>query len=115
MYFSPLRGSTMKMVSRFVSWTPGFTPSRKRRSVHRTVRHHVVRPRIEALEDRLTLTALPTGFTESTVVAGLSAPTAMEFAPDGRLFVLEQAGNVKLVHNDGTTWTALQLATDPSG
>jgi glucose/arabinose dehydrogenase len=64
------------------------------------------------LEDRLTLSTLPTGFFESTVVSGLSGPTAMDFAPDGRLFVLEQAGNVKLVHNDGTTWTALHLTTD---
>ena len=39
----------------------------------------------------------------------------MEFAPDGRLFVLEQGGNVKLVHNDGTTWTALHLNVDSSG
>ena len=33
---------------------------------------------------------------------GPGRPTAMEFAPDGRLFVLEQAGNVKLVRADGT-------------
>ena len=39
----------------------------------------------------------------------------MEFAPDGRLFVLEQAGNVKLVHDDGTTWTALHLNVDSQG
>ena len=67
------------------------------------------------MEDRLTLSTLPAGFTETTVVSGLSAPTAMEFAPDGRLFVLEQGGNVKLVHNDGTTWTALHLNTDSAG
>ena len=33
---------------------------------------------------------LPTGFTE-TQISGLSGPTAMEFAPDGRLFVCLQA------------------------
>ena len=64
------------------------------------------------MEVRLTPSTLPVGFTETTIVSGLSAPTAMEFAPDGRLFVLEQGGNVKLVHNDGTTWTALHLNTD---
>src|SRR5262249_55475337 len=58
------------------------------------------------------LSTLPSGFTESPVVWGLDAPTAMDFSPDGRLFVLEQGGNVKLVHNDTTTWTALQLSTD---
>ena len=31
----------------------------------------------------------------------------MTFVPDGRLFVLEQVGNVDLVRADGTIWTAL--------
>ena len=61
------------------------------------------------------MSTLPAGFTESAVVSGLNAPTAMDFSPDGRLFVLEQSGNVKLVHGDGTTWTALHLSTDSSG
>jgi glucose/arabinose dehydrogenase len=39
----------------------------------------------------------------------------MEFAPDRRLFVLEQAGNVELVRTDGTTWTALHLNVDSQG
>jgi glucose/arabinose dehydrogenase len=56
--------------------------------------------------------SLPSGFSISTLTTGLAAPTAMEFSPDGRLFVLEQGGNVKLVHNDGTTWTALHLNVD---
>src|SRR5262245_39122188 len=73
------------------------------------------RPRVEGLEGRVGLTALPPGFVETPVVSGLSAPTAMEFAPDGRLFALEQGGNVKLVHSDGTTWTALHLNVDSSG
>jgi hypothetical protein len=30
---------------------------------------------------------LPSGFTQSPVVGGLTGPTDMEFAPDGRLFV----------------------------
>ena len=72
-------------------------------------------PRFEALEGRCTPTTLPTGFTEAAVATGLSSPTAMEFAPDGRLFVLEQAGNVELVRPDGTTWTALHLNVDSQG
>src|SRR4029077_19988693 len=72
-------------------------------------------PCVEGLEVRVTPTTLPAGFTEAAVVTGLSNPTAMEFAPDGRLFVLEQGGDVKLVHSDGTTWTALQLNVDSSG
>src|SRR5262245_50234077 len=105
----------MKLASRLVSWRPGFTPSPTDRRRRRAVPGRGLRPRIEALEGRLTLSTLPAGFTETTVVSGLSAPTAMEFAPDGRLFVLEQGGNVKLVHNDGTTWTALHLNTDSFG
>src|SRR4051812_37412757 len=67
---------------------------------------------VERLESRLVPTTLPNGFAQSLVAGGLSRPTAMEFAPDGRLFVLEQAGNVRLVHGDGTTFTALHLTVD---
>ncbi len=73
------------------------------------------RPAVEELERRLTPTTLPPGFTDTLVASGLSNPTAMEFAPDGRLFVLEQAGNVKLVRSDGSTWTALHLSVDSAG
>jgi glucose/arabinose dehydrogenase len=72
-------------------------------------------PHFEAMEVRCTPTNLPTGFTEAAVATGLSRPTAMEFAPDGRLFVLEQAGNVELVRPDGTTSTALHLNVDSQG
>src|SRR3954447_1893147 len=70
---------------------------------------------VERLESRLVPPTLPNGFAQSLVAGGLSRPTAMEFAPDGRLFVLEQAGNVKLVHGDGTTFTALHLNVDAQG
>jgi glucose/arabinose dehydrogenase len=73
------------------------------------------RPALEQLEDRTTPVTLPAGFTDTLVASGLGGPTAMEFAPDGRLFVLEQGGNVKLVHSDGTTFTALHLNVDSAG
>ena len=41
------------------------------------------------------------GFTETTVAAGLAGPTAMAFAPDGRLFVAQQGGAVRVI-KDGT-------------
>jgi glucose/arabinose dehydrogenase len=41
---------------------------------------------------------LPTGFSE-TQISGLSNPTAMEFAPDGRLFVCLQGGNLRVIKN----------------
>src|SRR5712671_1617996 len=40
---------------------------------------------------------LPAGFSESLVADGLSAPTAMQFAPDGRLFVCEQGGRLRVI------------------
>lgn len=43
--------------------------------------------------------AVPTGFTHTTFVSGLSAPTSMEFSPDGRLFVCEKAGTLRVIKN----------------
>jgi glucose/arabinose dehydrogenase len=54
---------------------------------------------------------LPSGFTESRVVSGLTDPTDMEFAPDGRLFVAEQAGRVRIAKPDGTLSTFLNIST----
>ena len=42
---------------------------------------------------------LPSGFTESEIVSGVPSPTAMEFAPDGRLFVCEQGGKLRVIKN----------------
>src|SRR5918998_866659 len=53
---------------------------------------------------------LPSGFTDSQVVSGLTNPTDMEFAPDGRLFVTEDAGRVRIV-NDGTLATFLDISS----
>ena len=39
----------------------------------------------------------PPGFTEGPVTNGLTNPTAMAFAPDGRLFVSEQAGHLRVI------------------
>src|SRR5688500_3587684 len=40
---------------------------------------------------------LPAGFTESQIASGLASPTAMQFAPDGRLFVCEQGGRLRVI------------------
>src|SRR5262249_56435814 len=42
---------------------------------------------------------LPTGFTQPTVATGLSSGTALAAAPDGRIFALEQGGNVRVIKN----------------
>ena len=44
-----------------------------------------------------TSAVLPSGFTESLVAGGLTNPTAMEFAPDGRLFVCLQGGQLRVI------------------
>lgn len=41
--------------------------------------------------------AAQTGFTHTLVASGLSEPTAMKFAPDGRLFVAEQGGRLRVI------------------
>jgi hypothetical protein len=41
---------------------------------------------------------LPAGFGESTALSGLVGPTAVEFAADGRVFVAEKSGLIKVFH-----------------
>ena len=60
---------------------------------------------------------LPPNFARSQVVGGLSNPTAMEFAPDGRLFVAEQRGTLQVVKAGGRLATFLNISgkVDQSG
>src|SRR5262245_34977280 len=70
------------------------------------------RPTLEALEERLTPSQLPSGFQEAVVADNLSSATAMELAPDGRLWVLQQAGDVMVFHSGSTTgFNALHIAS----
>jgi glucose/arabinose dehydrogenase len=46
-----------------------------------------------------TAATLPSGFTETQIASGLSSPTAMALAPDGRLFVCLQGGSLRVVKN----------------
>ncbi|HSL04265.1 MAG TPA: hypothetical protein VK901_12115, partial [Nitrospiraceae bacterium] len=39
---------------------------------------------------------LPAGFSESVVFSGLTLPTAVRFSPDGRVFVTEKSGLIKV-------------------
>lgn len=63
----------------------------------------------------LAAATLPTGFVE-TQIGGLSSPTAMDFAPDGRLFVCQQGGDLRVIKN-GVLLPAvfLHLSVDSSG
>jgi glucose/arabinose dehydrogenase len=59
---------------------------------------------------------VPAGFTDSLVAAGLTNPTAMAFAPDGRIFVCEQGGALRVIKN-GVLLAApfLTVTVDSSG
>jgi glucose/arabinose dehydrogenase len=59
---------------------------------------------------------LPTGFTETRIVNGLASPTAMAFAPDGRLFVAQQNGQLRVIKNGTLLATPfLTLTVSSSG
>jgi glucose/arabinose dehydrogenase len=74
------------------------------------------RPALEALEDRRVPASLPTGFSESLVAGGLASPTAMEFAPDGRLFVAEKGGDLRVIQNGTLLSTPfVSLSVDSAG
>lgn len=47
----------------------------------------------------LAAATVPSGFNDTVVTTGLSNPTAMAFAPDGRLFVCEQNGSLRVIKN----------------
>jgi len=59
---------------------------------------------------------LPLGFAETQVASGISKPTAMDFAPDGRLFVCLQGGQLRVIKG-GTLLTTpfLTVNVDSSG
>ena len=43
--------------------------------------------------------SLPPGFQEEIVFSGLTQPTAVRFSPDGRVFVAEKSGVIKVFDN----------------
>jgi glucose/arabinose dehydrogenase len=59
---------------------------------------------------------VPPGFTDTLVIGGLNQPTACEFAPDGKLFILLKGGTVQIFKNGSMVSTpALNLqVTDNS-
>jgi glucose/arabinose dehydrogenase len=62
-----------------------------------------------------TVAAAPS-FTTTLVTSGLNAPTAMAFAPDGRLFVAEQGGRLRVIKNGALLPTEfLSVTTTASG
>jgi glucose/arabinose dehydrogenase len=61
---------------------------------------------------------LPPGFTETRIASGLSAPTAMALAPatDGRIFVAQQGGALRVIKNGMLLGNSfLNLTVDATG
>lgn len=59
---------------------------------------------------------VPAGFTDTLVVSGLSNPTAMALAPDGRIFVCQQGGALRVIKNGALLPTPfLTVTVDSSG
>lgn len=44
--------------------------------------------------------SLPPGFSQVLVAPGITQPTTMAYTPDGRFFICEQTGSVKVLKND---------------
>lgn len=60
--------------------------------------------------------ALPEGFQKSTVATGLKQSTGMAQTPDGRIFVIEKAGTVRVIKNSQLLPTsALTLPVNAEG
>src|ERR1051326_9207980 len=60
--------------------------------------------------------SVPTGFMDTLVANGLTNPTAMAFAPDGRLFVCEQGGRLRVIKNGALLATPfLTVSVDSAG
>ena len=59
---------------------------------------------------------LPASFSETLFASGLNGPTAMQFAPDGRLFVCQQGGQLRVI-KDGVLLATpfVSLSVNPNG
>jgi glucose/arabinose dehydrogenase len=89
-----LKPSLVSQASSFI-----VPPSPKRKSG--TAKPRAARAALEPLEQRQMFTALPAGFAETGISVGnFASPTSMALAPDGRAFIAEQAGQLKVIKND---------------
>src|SRR5262245_9695116 len=76
-------------------------------------------PALEQLESRDVPATLLPGFTEEVVASSLADATAMDFSPDGKLFVAQQAGQMQVWQNGTRLRTDFfadaPLTTDSTG
>ena len=63
-----------------------------------------------------TAATVPAGFNDAVVASGLNNPTAMALAPDGRIFVCQQGGVLRVIKNGALLATPfLTVTVDSSG
>jgi glucose/arabinose dehydrogenase len=71
---------------------------------------------IDLLEPRVCLSAVIQGFTQTEIASGIEQPSAMAIAPDGRVFVCEQTGALRVIKNDALLAAPfLSLNVDSAG
>src|SRR5687767_3091911 len=76
---------------------------------------------VEPLESRTLLAGVPANFADAPYVSGISSATSMAFAPDGRLFITQQGGSMRVATRNaagaGTLLTTpfLTVSTDSAG
>ena len=89
---------TNRAVRAMQKGSPCIQTMRFSRHLHRLTGHLVLLLFLRAFS--VSAAVLPAGFTEMQVGSNLSgAPTAMDFSPDGRLFVCLQGGQLRVIEN----------------
>src|SRR5436190_15663137 len=84
---------------------------RTRQTLHRATRGCA----LETLEGRQLLSTVPSGFVDTRIAGGLSTPTSLDAAPDGRIFIAEQDGTILIVKNNtllSTPFAKLNVNSD---
>ncbi|MGH7176628.1 MAG: PQQ-dependent sugar dehydrogenase, partial [Tepidisphaeraceae bacterium] len=69
------------------------------------------------MEPRTLLANVPPGFVDAQIASGLTSPTAIDVAPDGRVFAAQQNGVIRVVQNDqllSAPFADLSAAVDSS-
>ncbi len=73
------------------------TVVQRKSSTRQIIEHWLLILSFLALAEPARAATVPAGFTETVIASGLANPTAMQFAPDGRLFVCEQSGRLRVI------------------
>jgi glucose/arabinose dehydrogenase/PKD repeat protein len=89
-------------------------PNLSRARTHGGSAHHLPGTRPLAGSDLARAATLPDGFQETTAFSGLTNPTTVRFASDGRVFVAEKSGLIKIFSGlaDTTPTTFADLRTN---